>query len=187
MKVFVVVAVFVVASVKGHQFEPAECDWEKEMSCPGRWNYDWTAQLTPDFCIPFMTGDCENMCHENICCKGVTCPGGMDDAGCMQPDFCMPEGSVCPASEPAIEPANCNDEQMMCSGEWNEDWTKQLTSDFCIAMKEGDCYNVCPMDCGKDYETCPMGMDDAKCKMPDVCVPKGTVCPSPFVPAVNTK
>merc|ERR1712152_111119 len=58
-----------------------------------------------------------------------------------------------------FEPANCDAEkEMMCSGKWNEDWTEQLTADFCIPMKNGDCYNYCPMDCGKDM-VCPGGKD----------------------------
>merc|ERR1711994_706442 len=54
-----------------------------------------------------------------------------------------------------FEPVTCDGEkEMMCPGKWNEDWTKQMTADFCIPMKNGDCYNYCPMDCGKDM-MCP--------------------------------
>ena len=71
-----------------------------------------------------------------------------------------------------FEPVTCDYEkgEMMCSGKWNEDWTEQLTADFCIPMKNGDCYNHCPMDCGKDM-MCPGGMDPQGCAMPDSCHP----------------
>merc|ERR1711936_592371 len=57
-----------------------------------------------------------------------------------------------------FEPVTCDYEkgEMMCSGKWNEDWTEQVTADFCIPMKNGDCYNHCPVDCGKDV-MCPGG------------------------------
>merc|ERR1711936_889257 len=75
-----------------------------------------------------------------------------------------------------FEPANCDAEkEMMCSGKWNEDWTEQLTADFCIPMKNGDCYNYCPMDCGKDM-VCPGGNDPQGCPMPESCSP-GKFCP----------
>ena len=74
----------------------------------------------------------------------------------------------------------CNEEEMVCSGRWNEAWTEQLSPDFCIPMKEGDCWNVCPMDCGQNV-MCPGGTDHAGCKNPDVCLPEGSVCAEPAV------
>ena len=59
---------------------------------------------------------------------------------------------------------------MMCPGKWNEDWTEQMSGDYCIPNKIGDCVNHCPMDCGKDM-LCPGKMDPNGCKMPDACAP----------------
>ena len=68
-------------------------------------------------------------------------------------------------------PAECDGEkEMMCPGKWNEDWTEQMSGDYCIPNKNGDCVNHCPMDCGKDM-LCPGKMDPKGCKMPDTCVP----------------
>ena len=60
----------------------------------------------------------------------------------------------------------------MCPGKWNEDWTEQMSGDYCIPNKNGDCWNTCPMDCGKDTP-CPGGMDPKGCPMPDTCMPAG--------------
>merc|ERR1712184_145333 len=72
-----------------------------------------------------------------------------------------------------FEPVTCDyEKEMMCPGKWNEDWTKQMTADFCIPMKNGDCYNHCPMDCGKEM-MCP-GTWDAKTgeqTSADTCIP----------------
>ena len=65
---------------------------------------------------------------------------------------------------------------MMCPGKWNEDWTEQLTADTCMPMKNGDCWNTCPMDCGKDT-LCSGSMDPKGCPMPDTCMPVGQECP----------
>ena len=67
-------------------------------------------------------------------------------------------------------PAECGEKEMMCPGKWNEDWTEQMSGDYCIPNKIGDCVNHCPMDCGKDM-LCPGKMDPKGCKMPDTCVP----------------
>ena len=66
-------------------------------------------------------------------------------------------------------PAQCNPEQMPCSGEWNEDWTEQLTADYCIPFKSGDCQNHCPTKCGKDEIVCPGHKEYDGCQSPDFC------------------
>merc|ERR1712038_2074321 len=77
----------------------------------------------------------------------------------------------------ATGPVNCDwEKEMMCPGKWNEDWTEQISGDYCIPMKNGDCWNHCPMDCGKDM-MCPGGMDPKGCPMPDTCAPTDTGCP----------
>ena len=88
MKVYMVVVVLAVASVQGQNFEPADCDWEKEFMCPGKWNTDWTEQVTADECIPNRKV-CTNMCSVD-CGESRNCPGGVDDKGCPMPDLCHP-------------------------------------------------------------------------------------------------
>merc|ERR1712020_185538 len=166
MKTCILLLALAVA-VQAQKFEPVTCDYEKEMMCPGKWNEDWTEQMTADFCIPMKNGDCYNHCPMD-CGKDMMCPGGMDPQGCAMPDSCHP-GKFCPV--------NCDGEkEMMCAGKWNEDWTEQISGDYCIPMKSGDCYNHCPMDCGKDM-MCPGGMDPKGCPMPDMCFPAGKDCP----------
>ena len=77
------------------EFCPANCDWEKEMTCPGKWNEDWTEQISGDYCIPMKSGDCYNHCPMD-CGKDMMCPGGMDPKGCPMPDMCFPAGKDCP-------------------------------------------------------------------------------------------
>jgi len=148
------------------QFEPAKCDWEKEMVCPGMWDSETGKQTSPDTCMPMKNGDCMNHCPVD-CGKDMLCPGKMDPNGCKMPDACAP-GKFCPAE--------CGEKEMMCPGKWNEDWTEQMSGDYCIPNKNGDCVNHCPMDCGKDM-LCPGKMDPKGCKMPDTCVP-GKFCPA---------
>ena len=80
---------FVLAvAVQAQKFEPAKCDYSKEMMCSGTWNEDWTEQITADFCIPMQNGDCWNYCPTQCCKDSVMCPGKMDPKGCKEPDFC---------------------------------------------------------------------------------------------------
>ena len=74
-------------------------------------------------------------------------------------------------------PADCDwSKETMCTGMWNDDWTEQMTADYCIPNKVGDCINHCPMNCGQAM-VCPGKMDDMGCKMPDMCFPAGKECP----------
>merc|ERR1711936_1012610 len=65
----------------------------------------------------------------------------------------------------------------MCSGEWNDDWTEQLTTDYCIPSKVGDCQNHCPTKCGKDEVVCPGQKEYDGCQSPDFCA-SGKFCPA---------
>merc|ERR1711981_104517 len=166
MKTCILLLALAVA-VQAQKFEPVTCDYEKEMMCPGKWNEDWTKQMTADFCIPMKNGDCYNHCPMD-CGKDMMCPGGMDPQGCAMPDSCHP-GKFCPV--------NCDwEKEMMCPGTWDAKTGEQTSADTCIPMKSGDCYNHCPMDCGKDM-MCPGGMDPKGCPMPDMCFPAGKDCP----------
>ena len=87
MKACIVLIVLAVA-VQAQKFEPAKCDYSKEIYCSGTWNEDWTEQITADFCIPMQNGDCWNYCPTQCCKDSVMCPGKMDPKGCKEPDFC---------------------------------------------------------------------------------------------------
>ena len=64
---------------------------------------------------------------------------------------------------------------MPCLGRWDDDWTEQLTPDFCVPQKIGDCWNMCPVDC-TGWKFCPGGTDAAGCKKPDTCEPNWSEC-----------
>merc|ERR1711993_76774 len=167
MKACILLLALAVA-IQAQKFEPVNCDWEKEMMCPGKWNEDWTEQLTADFCIPMKVGDCYNHCPMECGKDMMMCPGMTHADGCKDPDFCN-YGKFCPV--------NCDyEKEMMCPGTWDAKTGEQTSADTCIPMKSGDCYNHCPMDCGKDM-MCPGGMDPKGCPMPDMCFPAGKDCP----------
>merc|ERR1711993_47883 len=151
----------------GPKFEPVNCDWEKEMMCSGKWNEDWTEQVTADFCIPMKNGDCYNYCPVD-CGKDMMCPGGMDTQGCAMPDTCHP-GKFCPV--------NCDwEKEMMCPGTWDAKTGEQTSADFCVPHKNGECAAHCPQTCQDGDMMCP-GMTHADgCKDADYCI-SGKFCP----------
>merc|ERR1739844_647322 len=229
------------AAVQAQKFEPAKCDYEKEMYCSGTWTEDWSKQMTADFCIPNKVGDCWNHCPVQCCKDSMMCPGKMDSEGCKEPDFCH-HGKFCPVNcdwekemmcpgpwdpktgeqtgpdscmphkngECAAHcpqtckdgdmlcpgkthsdgctdadfcvpgkfcPANCDwEKEMMCAGKFDPKTGEQTSADYCIPQQNGDCWNQCPVDCGKDM-VCPGGMDPKGCPMPDMCYPAGKDCP----------
>ena len=71
------------------EFCPADCDWEKEMMCPGKMEPQTGEKMSPDYCIPNKIGDCANFCL--VECdweKQIMCPGQMEPNGCKMPDSC---------------------------------------------------------------------------------------------------
>ena len=74
-------------------------------------------------------------------------------------------------------PVECDpDNQIRCYGEseWyqlNGKWTEnELTSDYCIPNKIGDCDNSCPKQCMKDEVMCQGTKDSSGCRiMADTC------------------
>ena len=70
-----------------------------------------------------------------------------------------------------MDPVTCDwEKEMMCPGEWTEDWSKQTSPDYCIPNKVGDCANNCPVkNCGKDEMVCSGYMDNNGCKTADFC------------------
>ena len=68
-----------------------------------------------------------------------------------------------------MDPVTCDwEKEMMCPGEWTEDWSKQTSPDYCIPNKNGACANNCPVNCGKDEIVCSGGFVN-DCKMADFC------------------
>ena len=59
----------------------------------------------------------------------------------------------------------------MCSGDWDYKTGKQMSADYCIPMKNGDCYNNCHVSCCEESQLCPGG-DYNGCPQPDFCYPK---------------
>merc|ERR1711992_375261 len=146
------------------KFCPVNCDYEKEMMCPGPWDPKTGEQTGPDTCMPHKNGDCAAHCPQTCKDGDMMCPGKTHSDGCTDADYCV-SGKFCPV--------DCDwEKEMMCYGKWNEDWTEQLSADYCIPMKNGDCWNECPKDCGKDM-FCPGGMDPKGCPMPGFCNPAG--------------
>ena len=67
-------------------------------------------------------------------------------------------------------PVDCDwSKEMMCGGEWDPKTGDQMTPDFCIANKVGDCANFCPVKCGENDMLCPGKEGPDGCKMPDFC------------------
>merc|ERR1711981_647690 len=88
--------------------------------------------------------------------------------GCKMPDTCN-SGKFCPV--------DCIwEKENKCYGEWDYKTGEQITADFCIPNKVGDCINHCPIKCGENEMMCPGKMDAIGCKMPDMCIP-GKFCP----------
>ena len=68
-----------------------------------------------------------------------------------------------------MDPVTCDwSKEMMCPGEWTEDWSKQTSPDYCIPNKVGDCANFCPMKCAENDMVCGK-MEHNGCKQPDFC------------------
>merc|ERR1711978_858810 len=90
MKACILVLALAVAA-QAQKFEPAKCDWEKEMVCPGMWDPKTGEQTAPDTCMPMKNGDCWNTCPMD-CGKDTLCPGKRDPKTGEQatPDTCMP-------------------------------------------------------------------------------------------------
>merc|ERR1712141_856447 len=69
----------------------------------------------------------------------------------------------------------CKGDEMWCPGLWNEDWTKQ-EPDFCIPLKNGDCWTNCPPQCLVNQIVCPGKFDykTGEQLSADYCIPKQT-------------
>ena len=69
-----------------------------------------------------------------------------------------------------MDPVTCDwAKETMCPGEWDPKTGQQMTADFCIPNKVGDCPNFCPMKCGDNDMVCAGKMGPDGCKMADFC------------------
>ena len=69
------------------EFCPVDCDWEKEMMCPGQWDPKGE-QISPDTCMPHKNGDCAAHCPQECGEKDMMCPGKTHADGCKDADYC---------------------------------------------------------------------------------------------------
>ena len=79
------------------EFCPVDCDWEKEMSCPGQYDPKTGEKITADTCMPMKTGDCHDYCPKQCQEHEHVCPA-KDENGCLKPDTCFPEKENCPGN-----------------------------------------------------------------------------------------
>merc|ERR1711963_1230280 len=82
-------------------FCPAMCFEVKyigtgEMKCPGHRDFYSGKQISPDYCIPRMNGDCPANCPVQCRHGEMWCPGAVDENGCQQAANCLPKDMGCP-------------------------------------------------------------------------------------------
>ena len=67
-------------------------------------------------------------------------------------------------------PVDCNwEKENKCYGEWDYKTGEQITADFCIPSKVGECMNYCPTKCAENDMMCSGKMGPDGCKMADFC------------------
>ena len=71
------------------EFCPVDCDWEKEMMCPGPWDPKTGEQTGPDTCIPHKIGECNAHCPMTCKDSDMMCPGMTHSDGCKDADYCI--------------------------------------------------------------------------------------------------
>lgn len=139
-----------------------------------------------DNCCP-MASDCPALCqpHEQECQTP-----GEDESGCPFPNQCIVQerdyyGELCDVHCPGV----CNDNQILCPGDRDEEGCKE--SPFCVPLAKklwgedvgGWCPGFCPADC-KDWEQLCSSVQDPcdGCPTEPECKPKaldvnGINCP----------
>ena len=66
---------------------------------------------------------------------------------------------------------------MMCPGDWDPKSGQQISADYCIPNKNGDCPASCPIKCGENDQICPGPKGDDGCQIPGNCFPAKETCP----------
>ena len=107
------------------------------------------------------------------------CPGGTDDNGCYENDFCHPkgtgsEGQVCPG----FCPFDCPEDKLKCPS-LDDPVTGCEVAPECIPKQNDnngeECsHQECPLVCDVTEILCTGNIDHKGCKEADTCVPKGT-------------
>ena len=70
----------------------------------------------------------------------------------------------------AFCPGVCDyEKEQLCPGIFDEKSGKQMTADFCLPHKTGECINLCPIPCSYPDQLCVGKMDPNGCPMPDMC------------------
>ena len=68
-------------------------------------------------------------------------------------------------------PVECDwENEMICPGKWSTDGKEQLTGDFCMDHKFGECDAHCPQECSDGDMMCPGKKHDDGCEDPAFCV-----------------
>jgi len=149
-------------------FCPTQCAPD-QMHCGGHWEDG--KQVVADTCVPNKDGnDCPGMCPVHCGENDQICAGGKDWNDCYMGDFCHPKDSFCPV--------HCGTDDLHCPGPWDHATGKQSGPDYCMAGKDGECWNACPVQCGENDQVCPGPVDDNGCKvMADFCHNMDSFCP----------
>ena len=66
------------------------------------------------------------------------------------------------------QPNICQSGEMFCHGKWDFETFKQ-EPDFCIPIKNGDCWNNCPTQCNTGFRNCPGQKFADGCRVSDIC------------------
>merc|ERR1712012_708978 len=145
------------------------CDAKFSNGCPER-----------DYCVPSVyigsLGEpCPGVCEITRCGDNEkVCPGGEDDLGCRQLDFCHPENEFCPP--------RCKQGEIQCPRSFDCNG-KPLESDTCIPESTENCVNHCPTYCYPGEIFCDAELDESGCERQDYCRPEnynfeGHICPT---------
>merc|ERR1711981_1541745 len=101
---------------------------------------------------------CPGICSQGTCGQDeMWCDIGVDANGCWMGSWCMPNpngDAVCPPQTgpnnpttcPEVAPAECGEGESQCWG--GMDGNECPMPDYCIPSMVGECWNMCPMNCG---------------------------------------
>ena len=68
-------------------------------------------------------------------------------------------------------PVDCDwSKELVCGGDWDPKTGQQMSADYCIPNKNGDCPASCPAKCGENDMICPGKMGGpGGCQSSDYC------------------
>ena len=153
--------------------------------------------LEEKICTPKSKNDNDEFCPDHSVCPVICQPNEVlcpctceDDNGCKLPDICVIQerdinGELCTVQCPL----KCNDDEVFCPGQINENGCEDPSTCESKAIKQwgidkgGYCPGVCPLLCKQDEILCPTQYDPCDgCPTEPVCRPKhidvnGEFCP----------